>query len=741
MKPILALVTLVLAAATRATGTPSPTANQLFMAYLDNWVKLFNETLHSVPSAAISVKCTLHIEQVLTGVTNNELWAIKMLDAIGKPTSGIMEAHLSFLGSYSECIETRATATTEQPSTTDSSSSPSSSSSSSSSFSGKYCMAHVQLPNAALSALQKLSGLSPSVLTSAYPRIGLCLPSTCDQEEIQLLARTALSLVIENSTLSISNCYEQESSGFEHDTAAHTVLGLFALILIPILIGTTYDMFRPTRSSNFNQNVSANNNYREFSSSLKTLQRARTPTGSVASLVTTTSRTSSKAGSSLVSSLCVRQILVAFSVKRNADKILNTEDNPSSIGVLHGLRVLMMLWIIGGHSYSFAMQWLFFQNPNKMKAAPKNVVSQIIANGTFSVDSFFFISGLLVSLVGLRMMRRTKGKFNFVYFYVHRYLRMTPLMMVIIGFSATLLRYAGDGPGWHESITVYDSWCRDNWWLNVFYMHNFVNRSNMCLSHSWYSAVDMQLYLIAPIIIIALYKKPKIGFTILGAILVGSMAITAFLTFTRHFPAVPYINDLVPQDIVNDYYGAIYIKPYTRVGPYLVGMAFGFLLYTLDGNVHLTTTQSRIGWTAAITLNLAILFSMAPANMGYLPSDAMAALYSSTSRTLWATTLAWVTYACLAGRGGVINSFLSWKVWVPLSRLTYSAYLIHPIVMVSFYGSRQTTFEFSHFLMLYLTLGHLVLTYALSFILSTLIESPIVALEKIFLAKLITKHR
>lgn len=36
---------------------------------------------------------------------------------------------------------------------------------------------------------------------------------------------------------------------------------------------------------------------------------------------------------------------------------------------------------------------------------------------------------------------------------------------------------------------------------------------------------------------------------------------------------------------------------------------------------------------------------------------------------------------------GLINTFLSWKVWIPLGRLTYGAYLFHLIVyMFYFFG-------------------------------------------------------
>lgn len=239
------------------------------------------------------------------------------------------------------------------------------------------------------------------------------------------------------------------------------------------------------------------------------------------------------------------EYLLAFSIKRNVAKIFDTSDSTGSIDIFHGLRFFMMLWIISGHSYSFAMQWLFFRNPKDLQNAPSNALSQILANGTFSVDTFLFLSGFLVTRVVLNQMEKSGGKLNLVIYYLHRYLRMTPLMMVVIAFCATLLKYMSEGPSWQESIVMYDSWCQSNWWLNALYLHNFINRENMCLSHTWYSAVDMQLYFAAPIILIPLYKRPKFGLTLITVILSTSIIFTCLYTIIHSLPAVPYMSDIM----------------------------------------------------------------------------------------------------------------------------------------------------------------------------------------------------
>ena len=46
---------------------------------------------------------------------------------------------------------------------------------------------------------------------------------------------------------------------------------------------------------------------------------------------------------------------------------------------------------------------------------------------------------------------------------------------------------------------------------------------------------------------------------------------------------------------------------------------------------------------------------------------------------------------------GWINELMSWKPFVPLGRLTYMAYLVHPIVMLSYYMSRRQLAYFNNY--------------------------------------------
>ena len=222
-----------------------------------------------------------------------------------------------------------------------------------------------------------------------------------------------------------------------------------------------------------------------------------------------------------------------------------------------------------------------------------------------------------------------------------------------------------------------------------------------CLSHSWYSAVDVQLYLVSPFLIYILYYRPKSGKTVLYLLIISSSILTAVLTIINHYPAVPYFNDLVPLSIMNSYYRNIYIKPYCRIGPYLIGILLAEKMLSINAlrsPIKISVFSRIVGWSFTILATVGIIVIMMPANQGNLPSVHLAALYSGTARIVWTMGLCWVTFALQNDYGGLLGTVLCSKTLIPLSRLTYCAYLVHPLVIATFYGSRAQSFDFSTYL-------------------------------------------
>lgn len=423
--------------------------------------------------------------------------------------------------------------------------------------------------------------------------------------------------------------------------------------------------------------------------------------------------------------------------------MLNTETSEGELLCIHGIRFLSMSWVIIGHSYSFGN--IAMKNTLGILPLVNTFAFQAILQAFFAVDSFFVLSGFLLTYLFMNEYTKKKGDMSWGYFYVHRFVRLTPMYMVLLGFSAAVFSYLGSGPYWPDE---FDPACRDVWWENLLYINNFYGDKGQCFGHTWYLANDMQFFVISPIFLITLFRWPKIGYTLLAVFLFASCLANFFISYQFDLGngVISFMNEgtidpnTVPklQKQFADYFSKLYVKPYTRIGPYLIGMLTGYLLFKRKaiGNPKHNLMFLSIGWIFATSITLATVYGMYHTN----PTLVASSIYNAFSRITYALGLSWLIYVCLIGQGGFVNSILSCKMFIPLSRLTYATYLIHPMIINGYYASQTTSLEFTHRNIVILFLGFMVITYSIALPVALILESPIVSLEKIIRKSFVKKQ-
>ncbi|KAF6028092.1 hypothetical protein EB796_013603 [Bugula neritina] len=116
--------------------------------------------------------------------------------------------------------------------------------------------------------------------------------------------------------------------------------------------------------------------------------------------------------------------------------------------------------------------------------------------------------------------------------------------------------------------------------------------------------------------------------------------------------------------------------------------------------------------------------------------------YETFSRTGWAISLAWIVYACNYGYGGMVEVWSchtqfspNWRGWGPLGKLTFSVYLIHPLVIFIYLSNRRDLNYLEDFSVSYLYSAYLLLSYVGGGVLSVLFEWPSAGLEKLVFGK------
>ncbi|VDL82192.1 unnamed protein product [Nippostrongylus brasiliensis] len=205
-------------------------------------------------------------------------------------------------------------------------------------------------------------------------------------------------------------------------------------------------------------------------------------------------------------------------------------------------------------------------------------------DGALAVDSFFLLSGLLASylffkkLMKDKIIRDAQNPLMWLMIYVKRYTRLTPTYAVIMLFDVTLFTYVSYGPFWRP---VELQGCRISWWTNFLYLNNFLLQDKeCCMGWTWYLANDIQLhYIVAPILFIAFAKNIRWGMLIGGLMMAVSSAIKLWIIFENDYPPAPILTvKLQIVKTLDAYWKDVYVRPYVRCGPFIVGVTVGFLL-------------------------------------------------------------------------------------------------------------------------------------------------------------------
>eukprot|EP00057_Strongylocentrotus_purpuratus_P033640 XP_792203.3 PREDICTED: nose resistant to fluoxetine protein 6 [Strongylocentrotus purpuratus] len=436
-------------------------------------------------------------------------------------------------------------------------------------------------------------------------------------------------------------------------------------------------------------------------------------------------------------------LLMSFSAVNNCKKLLSAKKTKNTMAVLNGLRVVSMFWVILGHSCSFYIGRLM--NPLESLILTDVIGFNAITNATLSVDTFFVLSGFLVTYLTLKQIDSVRKRSTAQWagfwslFYFHRWWRLTPVYMAAMGIYALLMPHFGQG--WNTEV-IYEyikSICRRQWWTHPLYINNLYPWPNVlddsCMGWSWYLANDMQFYIISPLILIVLYKNGKAGLALVASIMFVSLSSLFGLNWHYGYTISsqePY-TDNVPDPENAD---TTYSKPYTRIPPYLAGMVVGYVMFKLKGKrIKMPPLMVISGWLAALTTLWFTLYGIWFSYQRMDVPQATAVMYLTFCRLAWGVGVGWIIFACLQDYGGPIGAILSWQIWIPLARLTYCAYLIHPVILFSRVYSDAVLFHTSYITISYLFVANVVLSYASALVLSLLVEGPTMGLEKVMFGK------
>lgn len=308
---------------------------------------------------------------------------------------------------------------------------------------------------------------------------------------------------------------------------------------------------------------------------------------------------------------------------------LDTHRRQPGLDLLRAIAIVMVVWY---HSAGFGF----------------GLPYTVHRFGWVGVDLFFVLSGYLIGGQILAQLQE-RGSFRFGRFYARRALRILPVYLVVVAVYFLL-------PGWRERPVLSPLW---KYLLSV---QNIGLQVGTAFSHAWSLAVEDQFYLILPVLLFVLARRPRVALAVPGLIVVGGLLLRAGLS--------RWLADAAGHIPRKEYFWWIYYPTWSRLDPLVLGVVLA------------ATERHRTSWWRVLT---------DAARWLWLPALAAVAggLYLSEGDSTLVSCV-WKFPLIALGMAlflicGVSPRLPFHHIHVPgaafLARIAYSVYLSHKIVV------------------------------------------------------------
>lgn len=210
----------------------------------------------------------------------------------------------------------------------------------------------------------------------------------------------------------------------------------------------------------------------------------------------------------------------------------------------------------------------------------------------------------------------------------------------------------------------------------------------------------MQLFWLSPLLLFPLFFFGRNFLWVIGALVLLTIGCTFTVSYLNEFLAFPL---RMGPELDTRYTQLVYIATHTRMGPWLIGVGLGYILFkTRNGQIKLSpvcqlamidcwlflnfnTSQilSSTFWVLAISAAITVVFLFYPFQQFQNSTSTLQnALYLAFFRNIFALSVAWIIFGCQNESGSVINWLLSRPIWQPIAKMGLSIYLTHVIVRV-----------------------------------------------------------
>ncbi|VVC88284.1 unnamed protein product [Leptidea sinapis] len=381
-------------------------------------------------------------------------------------------------------------------------------------------------------------------------------------------------------------------------------------------------------------------------------------------------------------------VLITWSVLDNLKRLVRTnpvsaQDEPG-LDAVHGVRCLILALVLLAHSV-ISYYTAYVYNPTFLELANGNPISMLLINGTVVVQTFILFSSFFACYNFLTEVdKNPQKKYGLLKFFqniIRRIFRIWPVYMFMVGFSGTWVRRLGDGPLWSPVMEAESDRCRIKWWAHALFVHNLYKPELKCLLQTWFIAVDMQLYVVAVVLMLVLVRlRRRTANVFLVAMLLLSILANFIICYKYDFKEILFIN--TPESLRIEHTGVpsymwLYSAPWASLPASLLGLLLAFTYHDLlQKGVRLAQCNwfRWLYWVAQPGMLLWILGGLAVIDTS---SPWLTALYGAVDRPIFTMIFTIVLLGYLFKVDKIVVGVMSWPVWQVLAKLSLSILMVH----------------------------------------------------------------
>lgn len=594
-------------------------------------------------------ECRRDIHHIKQSIKKHKLWALRMLDSNGKLPSGVTYGRFSSPGDYEECLGVSVDETVYRRAGSESLSSNSGSDQNTNlvqerhKFNGKYCLLDFRLPlperprDKLLSIHDPVVDLGKTEIATMFPSIknysgyasmfyevgymhGVCLPSTCDIKDLTRSVGIALEglYIIVNNTV---DCEEKLESSPPLTRSQLISSTLLVLLFVNAFAATVIHHLLAKEKKK------------------KAKESRKMSAGSASN------QKQASQGSGWVDKPQYSVYSSCFSIQTNFERL--TKPDPRGLTFVHYTRIVAMALTVITHTAAMGTLQAITKpaDASNNEQIFRDFLPQMLANAFSSIQIFFFMAGFMLVISTYPSIKRERGHISFLEYAIKRAIRLMPGLAATIALNF-LWPLFSEGPMLTYFKRMIVEPCETNWWRTLGFLSNFDHVEKMCIRHSYFSASDYQLHLMAFPLLILLHKQPHLSLFIAGLLTVVGFAAQVIVILTKTvlpFMMVDYIDKEAFFNVVH------YI--HHPVWNHLSAFFYGFIIgYVVVKQIRINMSAKTIQRIWMIVVPLGFVSIYAPYFWNHYKRPIykwQMVLYVLFDRSILLTTCAWLAYASM----------------------------------------------------------------------------------------------